>query len=154
MHYLGWTIDWSDWRYPSLNVPTYIFHDRQRHWKVLMKEKVSIIWGLIPDQYNWSDWLILQSLVLFSPFPWSFFWSKVLRYLPVFVFKVILIILSSTFMSCILQYSSTHRLQCILCTGWVLRLDIWWTCRLSAITCCHPITINGIYTSDIHHTYA
>ncbi len=37
--------------------------------------------------------------------------------LPVIFFKVILIILSSTFMLGILQYSCTYRLQCILCTG-------------------------------------
>ncbi len=62
------------------------------------------------------DWLTLQGRSFLVPFIGVLLEVKYLRYLPVFVFKVILIILSSTFMSCILQYSSTHRLQCIHCT--------------------------------------
>ena len=127
-----------------------IFHDRQRHWKTQEGEKCQSI----SNEYRWSDWLTLQDVVLFSPFYWSLIGDKDLRYFTGNRFKVFLIILSSTFMSCILQYSSTHRLQCILCTGWLLRLDIRSTYRLSVITCGRPITINRIYTSDIHHTYA
>ncbi len=104
MHYRGWAIDWSDRRYPSLNFPTYISYfmividkDTEKHsWR--RKCQSSTIQGLIPDEYNWSDWLtvaFIEGKVFYRHF-----------------FKVILIILSSTFMSCILQYSSTHSIQC------------------------------------------